>query len=196
MAITDSEIHAAADKIAEAGERPTLAKVRAALGGGSFTTIGEALKTWRDTQSTEHELAQIDLPSSVRERLESSTAALWSAAIAEAERRLNAERDALAEAREQAEAATAEAREAVATLEIEAEQQQQQIDELRATLAAAEQRAQRAEVGEQAAQARLESTAREITNAEKRAEKAQAKAEKALEEAAELRGKLSALTSK
>ena len=39
MAITTADIHAAADRIAEAGQQPTLAAVRSALGGGSFTTI-------------------------------------------------------------------------------------------------------------------------------------------------------------
>jgi hypothetical protein len=43
MAITIQDIHAAADKIADAGEAPTLAAVRKALGGGSFTTISEAM---------------------------------------------------------------------------------------------------------------------------------------------------------
>ena len=40
-------IWAAADALVEAGERPTLAAVRKAVGGGSFTTISEAMAEWR-----------------------------------------------------------------------------------------------------------------------------------------------------
>lgn len=44
MAITTLDIHAAADKIAAQGVAPTLAAVRSALGGGSFTTIERAME--------------------------------------------------------------------------------------------------------------------------------------------------------
>ena len=50
MAITTPDIHAAADKIAAQGTTPTLAAVRSALGGGSFTTISEAMKEWKASQ--------------------------------------------------------------------------------------------------------------------------------------------------
>ena len=51
MAITTADIHAAADRIAGAGQQPTLAAVRSALGGGSFTTISEAMKSWKAAQA-------------------------------------------------------------------------------------------------------------------------------------------------
>jgi hypothetical protein len=44
---TTTEIHAIADRLAATGQRPTLAAVRKELGGGSFTTISEAMKDWR-----------------------------------------------------------------------------------------------------------------------------------------------------
>ncbi|MCG3810126.1 DNA-binding protein [Psychrobacter sp. Ps4] len=47
MALTTEGIHAAADKLQANGTTPTQTKVREALGGGSFSTIGEALKTWK-----------------------------------------------------------------------------------------------------------------------------------------------------
>lgn len=196
MALTTEAIHAAADKIAERGERPTLAAVRAALGGGSFTTISEALKVWREEQEAEHALVHVDLPDSVADRMEAATASLWQAAVEEAERRLTAERDALAEAREAAAAEVAEAKEAVTTLEREADAAAQQIERLTAALADAEARAKKAEAGERETAARLESATREITTANDRASKAQDKAEAALIEAAELRGQLTALSAK
>lgn len=196
MALTLEQIHAAADTLAAQGQRPTLAAVRAALGGGSFTTIGEALKTWRQAQTEEHALADVQVPDAVAERTQALQAAIWQAAVAEAEARVQAEREALKATMEAATGEVAEAKEAVTTLEAEAAQAQAEIERLRAELASAEARARRAEAGEQAAQARLESAAREISAAEARAEKSQARAERAIEEAGELRGKLEALASR
>ena len=41
MALTKDQILQAADQLAAAGTAPTLAAVRAAVGGGSYTTINE-----------------------------------------------------------------------------------------------------------------------------------------------------------
>ena len=45
MALSASEIPVIADQLDAAGTTPTLAAVRRALGGGSFTTISEAMQT-------------------------------------------------------------------------------------------------------------------------------------------------------
>ena len=47
MAITREQIWAAADEIDAAGQNPTLAAVRKAVGGGSFTTIQDAMTEWK-----------------------------------------------------------------------------------------------------------------------------------------------------
>ena len=44
MAITKDQIFQAADQLTVAGESATMAAVRKLLGGGSYTTINEALK--------------------------------------------------------------------------------------------------------------------------------------------------------
>ena len=41
MAISIDDVFSAADRLSESGQQPTLAAVRSALGGGSFTTISE-----------------------------------------------------------------------------------------------------------------------------------------------------------
>ena len=46
MAITKKAIFDAADVLDAGGQRPTLAALRKAVGGGSFTTISEAMKEW------------------------------------------------------------------------------------------------------------------------------------------------------
>lgn len=132
MAIDIPTIHAAADRIAESGEKPTLARVRRELGGGSFTTISEAMQSWRAQQNEEHALGEVVVPDILNERIEQLKAAMWQTAIAEAERRLSAEREALYEAQEQATAQVVEAQEAVETLEAEALVRDEQITNLQA----------------------------------------------------------------
>lgn len=119
MALTMEQIHAAADKIANDGVKPTLAKVRTALGGGSFTTINDAMQSWKLAQQQEQELQQVELPIEVSERLHALGAQIWDAANDIANSRLIAEREALATIKAEALAETEEAREAVKTLELE-----------------------------------------------------------------------------
>lgn len=129
--ITPDKIHAAADEIAATGQRPTLSRVRAALGGGSFSTISEAMQSWRVQQTEEHALAEIQVPDALADRVQQLQAAAWQTAIAEAERRLSVERESLAEAQESAAGQIAEAVEAVETLEGEAEERNAEIAALK-----------------------------------------------------------------
>ena len=143
MATNDT--HAIADRLAEAGQRPTLAAVRKELGGGSFTTISEAMKSWREAQQQEHALGEVQVPDTVSEPLGQLQATLWQAAVGEAERRLATERDAFAQAKEEASAAVREAQGAVETLEVEAQEHENQIEQLQKRCSALEQQATDAE---------------------------------------------------
>ncbi|WP_045455743.1 DNA-binding protein, partial [Psychrobacter sp. JCM 18903] len=95
MAITTQQIHAIADQLHEQGIKPTLAEVRKALGGGSFTTISEAMKSWRQDNQQEEQLRQVELPSGIAERLQTLGADMWQTAIDIANDRLVKEREAL-----------------------------------------------------------------------------------------------------
>lgn len=128
MALTTEQIHKVADQLHADGIKPTLAEVRKALGGGSFTTISDAMKSWRQEQQTEQQLQQIDLPSSIDERLKSLGAEMWQSAINIANERLTAEREALAVAQAKAQAETDEAQEAVKMLEDENKDLLQELD--------------------------------------------------------------------
>lgn len=134
--ITDKDVFTAADELAAQGVRPTQTAVREHLGGGSFATIGPALKKWKEAQREreQHELTAVELPDELSEALQVLGGRVWQAAIAAAEAKLAAERAALAKAREELEAEAAEAAEAVRQLEADLEQQQQQIDDLSDTL--------------------------------------------------------------
>lgn len=52
--ITYSEITKAANELIEAGTTPTIEKIRAKIGTGSYTTIAALLKKWKEHHPTEH----------------------------------------------------------------------------------------------------------------------------------------------
>ena len=126
MAITTQQIHSIADQLHEQGIKPTLAEVRKALGGGSFTTISEAMKSWRQDNKEEEQLRQVELPSGITERLQTLGADVWQTAVDIANDRLVKDREAL-------ESIKAKAQEAVKTLESEQADLLEQLDEVTAT---------------------------------------------------------------
>ena len=133
MAITLEQIHATADQLQEQGIKPTLAEVRKALGGGSFTTISEAMKSWRQDHQDEQQLQQVTLPSGITERLHALGADVWQTAIDMANDRLVKEREALELVKVKAQAETDDAKEAVKTLEGEQADLLMQLDEATST---------------------------------------------------------------
>ena len=148
MALTTDQVHAAADAIAERGERPKLTSVRRELGGGSFSTISEAMQAWRAQNAQEAALQQVEVPESIKARLDALGAAVWETATGEADARLQAERAALDQAREDAANQVSEAQEAVRALEAEAVERDRQIEALVA------ERDEQRRIAEQADQAR------------------------------------------
>ena len=136
MAITTQQIHSIADQLHEQGIKPTLAEVRKALGGGSFTTISEAMKSWRQDNQQEEQLRQVELPSGIAERLQTLGADMWQTAIDIANDRLVKEREALESIKAKSQAETDEAQEAVKTLESEQADLLEQLDEVTATVEA------------------------------------------------------------
>ena len=133
MAITTQQIHSIADQLHEQGIKPTLAEVRKALGGGSFTTISEAMKSWRQDNQQEEQLRQVELPSGIAERLQALGADMWQTAIDIANDRLMKEREALESIKAKAQAEIDEAQEAVKTLESEQADLLVQLDEVTVT---------------------------------------------------------------
>lgn len=119
MALTTDSIHAAADKLHAQGITPTQTKVREALGGGSFSTIGEALKSWKQDKQEHEQLKQTDMPDSLRDESTVFVAKLWQAADLIANERLTAERQALAIAQSKSQQELDDAAEAIEALESE-----------------------------------------------------------------------------
>ena len=99
MAITPETIFAAADTLLAQGQEPTLAAVRTAVGGGSFTTISEAMKQWRARREAARRPAVIPPPAALQDAGAALIAEVWQQAQTAAEARLEQERAALAAAR-------------------------------------------------------------------------------------------------
>ena len=130
---TKDEIWAAAQALSDAGERPTLAAVRKVIGGGSFTTISEAMAEWRAQQ--EQPKATIDpAPERIGSQAAELAASLWAQASALAHEKLQAERAALETARQDLEQERAEAAELADSLASDLDQARTEIQTLEARL--------------------------------------------------------------
>ena len=77
------------------GSLPMLAAVRAAVGGGSYTTINEALKEWKAKQQAAVMPLREPAPEGIRKRLDEVGAEVWAIALELANARLTTEREAL-----------------------------------------------------------------------------------------------------
>ena len=136
MAITKESIFAAATEIAATGAAATLAAVRKAVGGGSYTTISEALKEWRLIHQQATAPLQEPAPQALSDRLAGVINETWTIALEMANDRLKAERAALEQIRIDLEQSRREAVDLADQLNVELEQAQATIA-LQASTAAA-----------------------------------------------------------
>ena len=159
MAITKKAIFDAADVLDAGGQRPTLAALRKAVGGGSFTTISEAMKEWWAVRAVREAPAREPAPAVVGDRLSEVADEIWALALQVANERLAGEREAFDAARALAEQEKVEAVELADAVTAELETLQgkfsvleegertarQEAATLRETLAASRERAATAE---------------------------------------------------
>lgn len=176
MAITKQQIFAAADQLDAAGLNPTLSAIRKAVGGGSFTTVSEAMAEWKALKAARTRPAREAAPESIAQRLSELGADIWAAAVELSHSRLASERTALEQERIELEAAKAEAASLADALSVE-------LEEAKALLVAARQ-------AEQAAQARAAQLQSEAAAAAERAAVAEAKATESARRADDLNAEL------
>jgi len=205
MAITNADIHAVADRIASEGGTPTLASVRAALGGGSFTTISEGMKAWKAAQQAAPAPMREAAPQAVSERMAELASEVWGMAQAMANERLASEREALEAMRREFEHAQAEAAELADTLAAELDEARAIIERMieeaakqtevcttqRTQLVVAQDAAHAAEAALVESRQRAHELADLLGQEREALKEARAEAKKAAIEAAEMRGKLS-----
>lgn len=191
------KIHAAADALAAAenGKRPTLAAIRDAIGGGSFTTISAAMKTWAGRHAAPVE--QDTTPEPISRAGVELAAAVWKQAKEQADEQLKAERATLDEAREALEQETAEAAALADELTSENESLKAAIEQLKVeateqqkALASMTTKATAAEAALAECRARAEQLEKQLEREAKKADAATEAAAKAREDAAELRGRM------
>ena len=190
MAITKIDIHATADKIIAEGGNPTLAAIRKALGGGSFTTISESMKEWKVQHQAKTLAAPLReaAPASVSDRLNVFGSEIWAIALEMANARLQSEREALELVRLELEETQAEAIDLADQLTIEIEQAQATIQQQQDTLA------RQAETVLES-NARLESEKAARQDAERKCEVIEAAMVEVRHQAAELKSDTQALRS-
>ena len=177
MAITRDQIFAVADEIDAAGQNATLAAVRKALGGGSFTTISEGMTEWKTRKAARETPLREPAPVMVGERLTELGTEIWSAALELANGRLDSEREALEAARRQLESDKAEAAELA--------------DQVTAELELAKAALQTATDAELVARAESESLRQALTEAKLKAATAEARADEIEKRADDLNAELS-----
>ena len=136
MAITTQDIHKAADQLQAQGIKPTQTNVREHLGGGSFTTINEALRTWRAEQDETAQLQEVILPNNLAESSHALIAKVWETAQELANERLVKEREALAHKESLINAELDESQEVVKTLEKDIAELTEQLDKINNELSA------------------------------------------------------------
>lgn len=71
-----NKIFAVCEELQKGGVKPTLERVREALGGGSFSTINPILKEWKEQQTT-HEQPALELPPEAMQAVSQAAALIW-----------------------------------------------------------------------------------------------------------------------
>lgn len=131
---TTTRIFEIADELDAAGQNPTLASVRKALGGGSYTTISQAMNEWRAKKAAKDTAIREAVPQAIAELLEQFGTEMWAQALQLANGRLAAEREALEKARQEIEAQRLEAAELADQVSVELEAARQDVSSLRVQL--------------------------------------------------------------
>jgi chromosome segregation ATPase len=134
MTSTTTRIFEIADELDAAGHNPTLASVRKALGGGSYTTISQAMTEWRARKAAKETPVQEAAPQAITELLEQLGTDIWAQALQICNGRLSAVREALENDRQGIEAQRQEAADLADQLSSELEAARQEATDLRKQL--------------------------------------------------------------
>ena len=173
------------DELNEKGQKPTLDRVRQALGGGSFTTIQPILREWKDKRSEEPASATTAVPDDIRGMLDGLAAQIWAKASAKAGEDLKALRDGMQARLDEAEQERSDAAAEVERLEAETKEQKEKIE-------ASDVNIKSLRTALQAANVDIQVQSKQIVEGEGLAKRH----EKLLLEVGELRGRLAAAMEK
>jgi len=116
------------DNLSRTGVSPTAEKVRAELGGGSFSTISPIIKQWRDSQSRAEPAPEI--PAAAQTAVNQATALIWKIATEHQAEAINAVRQECARIEHEAIAERDEALKEISFLEERLKASEEQIKSL------------------------------------------------------------------
>lgn len=161
------------------GQKPTLDRVRKALGGGSFTTIQPLLREWKDGRSVSPAAAAVAVPEDIRAMMEALGSQIWGKASQKAAEELKVLRTSMEGKLEEAYQEGAEATAEVQRLETT-------LGEKEEKLKAFEERSKDLEVALRAANVEIQVQSKQLVEGEPLLKRH----EKLLLEVGELRGRL------
>lgn len=139
-AVTNERIWAVADALDAEGENPTYKAVIKRLGGGSYSTISEAMGLWKAKRAAKERTAAVEpAPEAITAALADFGGQVWGVALDLAGKRFATDREALEAARVELEGEKREAIEAADEAAAEAEALKAQVE----ALTAAEQEARK-----------------------------------------------------
>lgn len=193
MAITRDRIWVAADDLDAAGQKPTLAAVRKAVGGGSFTTIQEAMTEWKARKAAREAPRRPPAPQAVLDTLETLGAEVWAVALDLATARLAGERETLATARAEMEAARRDAADLADQLSADLEETRARLNVVAGERDASRTEAEAHRQSLAVADARGQEMERRVADLRDEAAQARRETSEARERAADLAGRLSVL---
>ncbi|WNL48586.1 DNA-binding protein (plasmid) [Dyella sp. BiH032] len=132
--VSREDVWAVADRLVSEGKRPTLALVRSALGGGSYSTIHPAFIAWRQERSEKVALPTDKAPAGVVDRVNALVSVIWQQATDDAAARFDGERRALQGAADKASQRADEVDEALAQCAEELDRANERTDQAEKTL--------------------------------------------------------------
>ena len=140
--ITTADIHNAVNDLIAEEKQPTLVAVRQKVGGGSYTTISEAMKSYKANKESEQQTPKEEAPSSVIASASQLAIDIWNVANNLANQKITHEREALEKTRKEYEQQQAQAVELADSLANELDEAREVIEQQKAELSKAQEQAQ------------------------------------------------------
>jgi chromosome segregation ATPase len=178
MAITKEQIWRVADELVEAGGSPTLATIRKRVGGGSFTTISEAMAEWRRREQQKARVEELVIPDEIKGVALDAGRAVWRTALELARSEVDGIKVALEAREKEIVRERAEALALADQVSNDLEQAQAEIDRLKEQLSQAQNQAREAQAVSAEREQRIFVIERELKENRQAADKVSARAER------------------
>jgi chromosome segregation ATPase len=167
--VTEEDVAEVAQQLLEAGEEPTIIRVQAIIGGGSFSTVKRYLDAWK-AQRQVAVAAPVAAPSEIMQRAAEFGRLIWQEASILAAQEVQRVRQEAQRQVEEARAAAAEAEQVVDRLEAQVEEQAEQLEAAQRERDEAKVALGKAQVAAQVAEVRLEEQGQRLADLQRQVE--------------------------